>query len=81
SELLSTLDGFSGYNQVVVKESEKLKTTFTTPWGTYVFVRMPFGLMNADATFQREMDVAFVGYINEFIVVYQDDVTMFSRQR
>ena len=78
--MLSTLDGFSGYNQVFVKESERLKTAFTTPWGTYVFVRMPFGLMNVGATFQREMDIAFVGYINEFITVYQDDVTVFARQ-
>lgn len=37
--------------------------------------------MNVGAEFQREMDVAFAGYINEFIVVYQDDVTIFSRQR
>ncbi|KAH9288939.1 hypothetical protein KI387_033056, partial [Taxus chinensis] len=80
SELLSTLDGFSGYNQVVVKESERIKNSFTTPWGTYVYVRMPFGLMNAGETFQRAMDVAFAGYINDFIVVYQDDVTVFSRK-
>lgn len=79
SEFLSILDGFSRYNQVVVKESERLKTSFTTPWGTYVFVRMPFGLMNSGATFQREMNFDFSCYINEFIAVYQDDVTIFSR--
>ena len=45
-ELLSMMDGFSGYNQVLVKESEQYKTAFTTPWGTYVYVRMPFGLIN-----------------------------------
>src|SRR5271156_3663020 len=50
-ELLSMMDGFSGYNQVLVKESEKYKTAFTTPWGTYVYIRMPFGLINAGATF------------------------------
>ena len=50
-ELLSMMDGFSGYNQVLVDEKEKFKTTFTTPWGTYVYVRMPFGLINVGATF------------------------------
>lgn len=70
SELLSNLDGFLGYNQVVVKQSERIKTTFTTPWGTYVYVRMPFGLMNDEATFQIAVDVAFSGYINDFIIVY-----------
>ena len=38
SELMSMMDGFSGYNQVVVKESEQFKTTFTNLWGTYVYV-------------------------------------------
>ena len=42
SELMSMMDGFLGYNQVVV---EQFKTTFTTPWGTYVYVRMPLGLL------------------------------------
>ena len=50
SELISMMDGFLGYNQVVVKESEQFKTSFTTPWGTYVYVRMPFGLTNVGAT-------------------------------
>lgn len=64
------MDGFSGYNQVKVNESEKYKTTFTTPWGTYVYARMPFGLTNAGATFQRAMDVAFEGLIDYILVVY-----------
>ncbi|KAH9313585.1 hypothetical protein KI387_022212, partial [Taxus chinensis] len=66
---------------VIVKELERIKTAFTTPWGTYVYVKMPFGLMNAGATFQRAMDVAFSSYINDFIDVYQDDVTVFSEKR
>ena len=48
------IDGFSGYNQIAVCESDKEKTVFTTPWGTFMYDKMPFGLMNAGATFQRE---------------------------
>ena len=80
SELMSMMDGFSGYNQVVVKKLEQFKTAFTTPWGTYVYVRMPFGLINARATFQRAMDVAFADFINNFLVVYQDDLTAYSEK-
>lgn len=80
-ELLSMMDGFSSYNQVMARESEKFKTTFTTPWGTYVYMRIPFGLTNAGATFQRAMDVAFSDIINIFLVVYQDDLTTYLRKR
>ena len=45
------MDGFLGYNQVLVDEKEQFKTSFTTPWGIYVYVRMPFGLTNVGATF------------------------------
>ena len=45
-ELFSLLDGFSGYNQVLVAEEDRLKTTFRTKWGTFVYIRMPFGLIN-----------------------------------
>ena len=51
SELFSLLDGFSGYNQVLVAEEDKLKTTFRTRWGTFAYRRMPFALINAGATF------------------------------
>ena len=63
SEMFSLLDGFSGYNQVLVSQADQLKTTFRTPWGTYAYRKMPFGLINAGATFQRVMDIAFRGPI------------------
>ena len=45
------IDGFSGYNQIDVSEAYREKTTFMTPWGTFMYEKMPFGLMNAGATF------------------------------
>ena len=59
SSKISLLDGFSGYNQILVQKEDQPKTTFTTPWGTFMYVKMPFGLMNVGATFQRAMDIAF----------------------
>ena len=79
SGMISMLDGFSGYNQVRVKEEDRHKTTFTTPWGTFEYLRMPFGLSNAEATFQRAMDYAFRGLIGRIIEIYQDDLTVFSK--
>ena len=52
SELFSLLDGFSGYNQVIVAEEERLKMTFSTRWGTFAYKRMPFGLINVGDTFR-----------------------------
>jgi hypothetical protein len=81
AEMMSMLDGFSGYNQVLVKEDDQLKTAFTTPWGTYKYLRMPFGLTNAGATFQRAMDYAFRDLIGKLIEIYQDDLTTISKKR
>ena len=81
SELFLLLDGFSGYNQVLVAEEDMLKTTFKTKWGTFAYRRMPFGLINAGATFQRDMDIAFYGLIGRSVVVHLDDVTIFSKRR
>jgi hypothetical protein len=58
---ISMIDGFSGYDQIVVHEDDREKTAFTTLWGTFMYDKMPFRLMNAWATFQRAMDIAFVG--------------------
>jgi hypothetical protein len=49
---MSMVDGFSGYNQVSVLLEDREKMTFTTPWGTFMYAKMPFGLMNAGENFQ-----------------------------
>lgn len=72
--------GFSGYNQVLVSHTDQLLTGFRTKWGTFCFRKMPFGLINAGATFQRAMDIVFRGLINESVVVYLDDVTIYSKK-
>lgn len=79
SSIILLLDGFSGYNQILVQPEDQAKTAFTTPWGTLMYLKMPFGLMNASATFQRAMDIAFAKEIHDFLVVYQDDITVFSK--
>ena len=79
--MMSMLDGFSGYNQVLLKREDQLKTAFTTPWGTFMYLRMPFGLMNVGATFQRAMDFAFRDLIQKIIEIYQDDLTVVSKER
>jgi ribonuclease HI len=79
SGMISMLDGFSGYNQIRLRAEDRHKTTFTTPWGTFEYLRMPFGLSNAGATFQRAMDYAFRGLIGKLIEIYQDDLTVFSK--
>ncbi|KAH9308791.1 hypothetical protein KI387_036702, partial [Taxus chinensis] len=79
SERFSLLDGYFGYNQVMVKEDDQFKTAFTTKWGTYAYKKMPFGLSNAGATFQRAMDMEFKGLINKIVLIYLDDITVFSK--
>jgi len=73
------LDGYSGYNQILVHEDDRDKTTFTTLWGTFHYAKMPFGLKNEGATFQRAMELAFTNEKDVFLVVYLDDLTMFSK--
>ncbi|XP_058180160.1 uncharacterized protein LOC131298699 [Rhododendron vialii] len=50
--LLSFVDGFSGYNQISVAPEDQEKTTFVTEWGTYCYVKMPFGLKNAGSEYE-----------------------------
>ncbi|CAL9005427.1 unnamed protein product, partial [Prunus brigantina] len=61
------LDGFSGYNQIAIAPEDQEKTTFTCPFGTFAYRRMPFGLCNAPATFQRCMMAIFSDMIERFI--------------
>ena len=66
------LDGFSRYNHIMVHPMDQDTTTVTTPWGTFMYAKMFFGLMNVGATFQREMDIAFAEEKYRFVVIYLD---------
>lgn len=81
SEMMSMLDGFLGYNHVEVEEEDQHKKAFMTPWGTFVYHRMPFRLINIGATFQRCMSKTFVDLKDRIIVIYLDDLTVFSKKR
>lgn len=78
--MFSLLDGFSCYNQVLLTLEDRLKMTFRTNWGTYAYRDMPFGLINAGATFQPTMDIAFRVLLSKLVVRYLDDVMMFSKE-
>ena len=58
-----------------------MKTTFQMKWGTFAYRRKPFGLLNVGAMFQREMDISFRGLIDHSVVVYLDDMILFSKKR
>ncbi|CAN6557527.1 unnamed protein product [Malus baccata var. baccata] len=72
------LDGYSGYNQIVIAPEDQEKTTFTCPFGTFAYRRMPFGLCNAPATFQRCMVSIFSDFIEKIIEVFMDDFSVFG---
>ncbi|GJW18161.1 reverse transcriptase domain-containing protein [Tanacetum coccineum] len=72
------LDGFSGYFQIPIDPMDQEKTTFTCPFGTYAYRRMPFGLCNAPATFQRCMLAIFHDMIEESVKVFMDDFSVFG---
>ena len=73
------LNGFSDYKQVKVLPKDQEKIAFTTPWGTFMYAKMSFGLMNVGENFQRAMNIAFAYEKETFVVVYLDDITVYSR--
>lgn len=77
-QYFSTLDLASGFHQIEMSESDIQKTAFSTENGHFEYLRMPFGLKNAPATFQRVMDNVLRNLTNEICLVYLDDVIIFS---
>lgn len=72
------LDGYSSYNQITIAPEDQEKTTFTCPYGTFAFRRMPFGLCNAPATFQRCMMAIFSDMVERTMEVFMYDFSVFG---
>lgn len=79
AKFFSTIDLASGYHQVAVKEHDQHKTAFTTPFGLYEYLRMPMGVCNGPATFQRLMQTAMNDLIFQIMLVFLDDILLFSK--
>ncbi len=72
------LDGYSGFSQIPVSAEDQSKTTFTCPFGTFAYRRMPFGLCNAPATFQRCMMAIFSDFCEKICEVFMDDFSVYG---
>ncbi|RVW63776.1 Transposon Ty3-I Gag-Pol polyprotein [Vitis vinifera] len=79
--MLSFMDGFSGYSQILMAPEDMEKTSFITEWGTYCYRVMPFGLKNAGATYQRAATTLFHDMMHRDVEVYVDDMIVKSRGR
>lgn len=79
--MFSFMDGFSGYNQILMAEDDMPKTSFITPWGTFCYQAMPFGLKNAGATYQRAATTILHDLIHDTVEVYVDDMIVKSHDR
>ena len=81
SAMYSFMDGFSGYNQIMMAVMDKIKTAFITEWGMYCYKVMPFGLKNAGATYQRAATTLFHDMMHKEVEVYVDDMMVKSKTR
>jgi hypothetical protein len=79
--VFSKIDLQSGYHQLKVRECDISKTAFILRYGIYEFTVMSFGLTNAPAYFMYMMNTVFMEYLDKFIVVFIDDILVYSRNK
>ncbi len=77
--MLSKIDLNNAYHQLPMHPSDHFKTAFTCRYGTFELLVMPFGLMNAPSTFQRVMNNVFMPLLDDGVLVYMDDVLVYSK--
>src|SRR6266498_2108541 len=79
TQVYTIMDMVAGYWQVRVRKEDIPKTAFVTIWGQYKYLRMPFRLCNTSATFQQLMNHVFYDHLGKFIMVYLNDVVIYSK--